>query len=382
MFPEGRALAGGAMAQPVGWRRVMNQGENLLVAGALSLMVLVPLVEASLREFLGTGISGATAIVQHLVLVVGMLGGALAAREGRLLALSTVRAVLAARWKPAAVILSSAFAVAASFFLYGASKQYIAESSMRLGKNLAYGLPVWVVQLVLPLGFAVIGLRLLWRSSDTWGGRAWTFGLAAALMLTVRFAPFAPEAMVTPLLLVLVVAAVLGAPIFTVLGGAALILFWGQEGPIASVALDHYRMTVNPSLPAIPLFTLAGYFLAEGGASDAADPRLPCAGRRRARRAGNPDGAGVRVLHVVHGCFGRHDPRPRRSAHAGAAFGALLGAQRGGPPHGGRFTGPALPAGPAPDPLRRGGDVDRRQCDVEADVPRVGSCRVSLLVAF
>ncbi len=58
----------------------------------------------------------------------------------------------------------------------------------------------------------------------------------------------------------------LGSPVFTTLGGAALILFWASGLPIASVALDHYRMVVNPSLPMIPLFTLAGYFLAEGGA--------------------------------------------------------------------------------------------------------------------
>jgi tripartite ATP-independent transporter DctM subunit len=33
------------------------------------------------------------------------------------------------------------------------------------------------------------------------------------------------------------------------------------------VPLEHYQQVINPSLPAIPLFTLAGYFLAEGGAS-------------------------------------------------------------------------------------------------------------------
>ncbi len=65
----------------------------------------------------------------------------------------------------------------------------------------------------------------------------------------------------------LIIAVVLGAPIFSALGGAALILFWGRQYPIASIAIDHYRMVVNPSLAAIPLFTLAGYFLAEGGAS-------------------------------------------------------------------------------------------------------------------
>ena len=36
---------------------------------------------------------------------------------------------------------------------------------------------------------------------------------------------------------------------------------------MASIPLNHYRLTVNPTLPTIPLFTLAGYFLAEGGAA-------------------------------------------------------------------------------------------------------------------
>jgi tripartite ATP-independent transporter DctM subunit len=55
--------------------------------------------------------------------------------------------------------------------------------------------------------------------------------------------------------------------VFTALGGAALILFWGEGVPIASIPVETYRLTVSPTLPTIPLFTLAGYFFAEGGAS-------------------------------------------------------------------------------------------------------------------
>ena len=61
-------------------------------------------------------------------------------------------------------------------------------------------------------------------------------------------------------------ATLFGAPLFVTLGGAALILFWGGGIPVAAVSVDHYRLVVNPTLPAIPLFTLAGYFLAEGNA--------------------------------------------------------------------------------------------------------------------
>jgi tripartite ATP-independent transporter DctM subunit len=73
--------------------------------------------------------------------------------------------------------------------------------------------------------------------------------------------------LVVPGLIGLLTAVVLGAPIFALLGGAALILFWGEGTPIASLSLTHYSMVTNPTLPTVPLFTLAGYFLAEGGAS-------------------------------------------------------------------------------------------------------------------
>ena len=58
-----------------GWRAVLRSGENWLITAALAVMVLLPLTEALLRKLFGTGISGAAPIVQHLVLIVGMLIG-------------------------------------------------------------------------------------------------------------------------------------------------------------------------------------------------------------------------------------------------------------------------------------------------------------------
>jgi C4-dicarboxylate transporter, DctM subunit len=90
------------------------------------------------------------------------------------------------------------------------------------------------------------------------------FAAGVALAAAMKF-PLTDGAMTAAIGAVLGAAA-LGSPIFTTLGGVAVILFWREGLPIAAVALDHYRMVVNPSLPMIPLFTLAGYFLAEGGA--------------------------------------------------------------------------------------------------------------------
>ena len=249
-----------------GWRGVLVKGENLLLVLPLLAMVLLPVTEIILRHTLHTGISGSSAIVQHLTLIVGMVGGAVAARDGRLLALSPLQALLQGRAKAAARAFSSAFGGAVTIFLCLASLQYVL-AVRPLGKTLVYGVPVWVIQLILPIGFGVIAIRLLWQSSERWAGRAVAFGLTAAFVGLAIWQPGPPERWILPALVGLGIATLFGAPVFTALGGAALILFWGHDLPVQAVPLKHYSLTTNEMLPSIPIFTLAGYFLAESQAS-------------------------------------------------------------------------------------------------------------------
>jgi tripartite ATP-independent transporter DctM subunit len=246
--------------------RLIHGGEGLMVVLPLAAMALIPIVEAALRSTLGVGIPGSGTIVQHLTLVVAMMGASVAARDGRLLTLSTGVGLLPERFRLAARAFSSGIAAAMSLLLAVASAQLVGLE--REGGNLLVGsIPVWVAQAVLPVGFALIGLRLLWHAADTWAGRIVAAVLAAAVIRLGAFPLLPPEDLVAPALVALIAATVLGAPVFTALGGAALILFWGSGVPIAAIPVETYRLVVSPTLPTIPLFTLAGYFLAEGGAS-------------------------------------------------------------------------------------------------------------------
>src|SRR5882672_3150762 len=249
-----------------GWRRWLWQAENLLVVISLAAMMLLPVVEILLRAILKTGLSGSSSIVQHLTLIVGMLGGAIAARDGRLLALSPVQTLLKGKARIGAQIFSGGFAAAISFFLCLSSIQYV-KAVKPLGKILVYGIPLWVIQLVLPVGFGLVAIRLVWRASEQWKGRLTTLAVACLVAGMAFWAPGSPEKWLVPALIILGIATLLGAPVFTALGGAALILFWAHDLPIESVPLKHYSLTTNDMLPSIPIFTLAGYFLAEGGAS-------------------------------------------------------------------------------------------------------------------
>ncbi len=246
--------------------RAFHGGEDVIVSAALGAMAILPLAEILLRATLKIGISGSTAVVQHLTLVVGMLGAAVAARESRLLTLSTGVSLLSGRPRAAARVFSGAVAVAVTALLAYAGYQFLVIER-QAGQILTGKIPTWAVVVVLPLGFALVALRLLLHASDSRTGRLLTFLLAALMVWLGAHPPLAPASMVLPAFAILLAATALGAPVFTALGGAALILFWAESVPIASIPVETYRLVVSPTLPTIPLFTLAGYFLAEGGAS-------------------------------------------------------------------------------------------------------------------
>jgi C4-dicarboxylate transporter DctM subunit len=238
--------------------------ENAVLAALFALTVLLPIAEIALRASLRVGIEGVAALVQHLTLALGMLGAAVAARDQRLLTLA-VTSLYGGRLAVIARFASGTVSAAVAAMLALAAVDFVAIERAS-GSTLTYGIPVWLAELPLPLGFALVAARLAWHASSAPAGRLAAALLVVGIASAYRFAGFDPASVLVPALVVLGAATVLGAPIFVTLGGAALFLLLAQEVPAASVAVNHYSLVVNPSLPAIPMFTLAGYLLAESGA--------------------------------------------------------------------------------------------------------------------
>lgn len=252
--------------QTSGVLRFLHRAEDSVLAITLSLMVLIPLIEAVCRKLSWPGISNAAGVTQHLGLVVAMLGGSVAARHRRLLSISTLEFVLKDPWLAGARFVAGVAGGAVTLALVVGSVILINEERLA-PKTLAYSIPTWVVQLVQPLGFVLIALRLLFHAASTWRWRAAAAaGAGALLALGLLPAAWLPN-LSWGLYAGLFIAAVLGAPLFAILGGLALVLFFLDGVSVAVIPLTQYSLVVNPTLPTIPLFTLAGYFLAEGGAS-------------------------------------------------------------------------------------------------------------------
>jgi tripartite ATP-independent transporter DctM subunit len=245
----------------------VGEFDALVAGGALALMLLIPLLEIVLRPLFGKGIENAPVLVQHLGLVLAMFG-ALVAERGQ--HLSSLGAGLAAASNPLLRAGAQVFAQASAAVLCGMLTQTswtFVASEMEAPRDIAYGIAGWMVELAMPVGFALLGCKLAGRITGHGAGRI-VLGLllpVAGFLFASHFdgatLPFWPFA------LWLVLVLFCGAPIFAVLGGLALALFWSEGQPLASVPLSHYQITVNPSLPALPLFTLAGLLFARTGAA-------------------------------------------------------------------------------------------------------------------
>ena len=239
--------------------------EDGVAAAALAAMVALPLVEIAVRRLFGVGVPGSGPFVQHLTLWVGFLGAAIAAREGKLLALATGAAVPRQARRAAAVFSAAVAACMATILAYGAVQLVIAERET--GTIIAANVPAWVGQLALPVGFALIAVRLAWRADRSWWGRAIAGAGILAGVALVRFPAILEHRPAWPGLVAVMAAALVGGPIFAILGGAAVLLFMSDGVTPATVLIETYSLSVSPTLPAIPLFTLAGFLLAEGHAS-------------------------------------------------------------------------------------------------------------------
>jgi len=230
-------------------------------------------------------------------------------------------------------VFSAGVAAAVGLFLAYGSLDVIAESR-RFERELAYGIPVWTVQVLLPLGFVLVALRLLWHAGKTWRGRVAALGVALVIMAigfwavpgrTLGVARLGPEHFRWPAIALLLLAIVLGAPVYAALGGAALIFFWTAGEPISVVPFKHYRLTVNPTLPSIRCLRWRGTSWRKGR-GEAVRGAVRLLVWPHPRRAGDHHGDGLRLLHVVHGGLRRDGAGAGRAAAAGVARGGLSGA--------------------------------------------------------
>ena len=252
---------------------IINKIENFAAFVIFLLLVSLPFSDLLIREIIKPLISGITKIpasqtlVSHLTLLMGFSGAIIASRENDLLSLSNTSlfndkikglSYHIARWVSILTILLLAIGSLDLVLIEKAYPQYIAPN-----------LPRWIFQAAMPLGFFIIFIHLVVKMKKNIFSFSGLFTILTIILFFVSQDTLRENGFILILgIFIFIFSVINGAPIFTVLGGLGVLLFWFDYVPISAVIAESYRIVVSPHLATIPLFTLAGYFLAESNASD------------------------------------------------------------------------------------------------------------------
>ncbi|MBU1080940.1 MAG: TRAP transporter large permease subunit [Spirochaetes bacterium] len=252
----------------------------------LVLLAAIPCAEMIARVFFKTGIPDSGALTNQLVLVVGMLAGMIATREKEHLSISFKQFIKSERAGRAVETWTTFLSVTVLTVFAIASFSFV-RLSFSPWKPIAL-IPDALYALVLPLGYLVIAVRFMRRSTLSGAGKYvhlaafalgvflaspalakifWGFETPGAFIAVSDAITAAYDAFALPLVLAMIVSAFLGAPLFVVLGAIAMIFLQRSGSELEVIPNQAYTMLTGANIPAIPLFTLAGFILSESRAT-------------------------------------------------------------------------------------------------------------------
>ena len=247
----------------------------------LCLFLFLILISFPIFQILGRYISffsipASQEIVQHMTLWIGFIGAVIAARSNKLL--SVVRepvfdSTTKVNWTKFFVHVFSLSIV----FVLSISYLKMIQIGFQYPDYIAPYIPTWFAQAIIPVGLILIWYQMIMTSSTDLKYRVlltvisiiptiilyfWQFPLANPLLLWTKV--FFAISLVA-----------FGLPIFILLASLSIFFFlsepseWATNYDLISTISDSaYRIVVSPTLAAIPIFTLAGYILAESNISE------------------------------------------------------------------------------------------------------------------
>lgn len=249
---------------------------------AISLaMIALPVYTAAVRAVTGESPVGTIPFVQHLTVWAGFTGALIASGARTHLALATGEFIPAGKIRTAAGFLVSLVTALVATTLAYASMVMI-DANKLSGEKIFQTVPAWWSEVIIPVTLlliaarAVIAVEKLWLRGIVLTAGILTFGLAAGSQWFADMSLFSQwnevldtgaSWLVYSACFCIFAAILMGAPMFVALAGLPMALFVGKMTPIATVPIEISRLVASPTLPAIPLLTLCGFALAEGGAS-------------------------------------------------------------------------------------------------------------------
>lgn len=267
--------------------------EEYTLFGLVALILVLTFLQVILRKLPGNlSIKWVTMFARTSVLWVGLIGSAIAVARKKHISVDVLSKFLGARGLALVNVLNYAVGLLILMVLYHGSLVYT------LTKSWEEVLPnTWIPERVFTDVVPALFLLMVWHQWVHWRrdiapdkawGRWLAYGVGVLLIFTAFLTFLADTAILEPgaslqaleafarklvsnspmlFSMVFVVMAVLGAPLYIVISGIALVGYFG----VADISVDNFIINgyggfrKSAIFIAIPLFTLAGYLMSEGG---------------------------------------------------------------------------------------------------------------------
>ncbi len=132
--------------------------ENAIIFVLVLFMTVLSFSQIVMRDLFSTGLIWADVCLRHIVLWVGFIGASLATQQGRHITVDVITKFLSPTWKAAADVLTSSTSFAFGIVFIISSIGFV-QSEYQAHDIAFLGIPFWVIQLVIPVGFGLISLR-------------------------------------------------------------------------------------------------------------------------------------------------------------------------------------------------------------------------------
>ena len=254
----------------------INRFVNYLCYFLFFIIVTFPIIQILSRFSNFFSIPASQEIVQHMTLWIGFVGAVIAARSNKLLSIVREPVFDSSSGFKLSKFLVHIFSCSVVFLL-SVSYLKMIQISFQYPDYIAPFIPLWFAQSIIPLGLMLIWYQLIMTSSSNFKLRTIIslLSILPAIILIYWQFPLSSPFLLWMKVIFAISLLAFGLPIFILLAALAIFFFlsepseWATNFDLISTISDSaYRIVVSPTLAAIPIFTLAGYLLAESNISE------------------------------------------------------------------------------------------------------------------